>query len=652
MKTLLRRVLLALLMGLAGAAFTVSDIGFGLEEEIGLGWLFRIRGPVPVPPAIGIVRVDRDSLRAFRDLPAEIDTWPEPLRACARREPSLRSLPDTSALDRLPRALHGCLIEALTAHGASVIAFDIAFRDHRDRAPGTGFLAEAIAAHGRVVLLEKASRQWLVAEDGTPVQTDIVELVHPELARAAAGTAAFLLPKAAARVHQFWTRHDALPSAEQLPALALEVRARPSSFRPGDDGRAVSAEDARLVDAAQRVRDGPAYYYANYYGPPGSFPSWSIHKLLTTPPHHGPDLRGHAVFVGYQELAVPQASDSFATVFGNELGIDLSGVEVAATAYANLLHDQTLRALPEGQRALLTGALGVLFALAACGSTLWRGMSMALSAGLAYGAAALALFAVHRLWLPMLVPLGLLLPGSVLLGYLVHYLGAAHWLGVYVPRPVSRRLLRGRDSATALPRTREVTVMFTDIAGFTTFAARRAPEEVTRFVNEHFTLLTALVEAEGGTLAQFAGDSVMAFWGAPDPQPDHAARACRVALAIAGALEEENARRALTGDDAVRIRIGINTGTVIAGNVGAPGRSHYGLVGDTVNATQRIEQLGKAVCTDRPTAAILVSANTRRKAGEAFRFLDVGTHGLRGRAGSERIFRLLGARSEAAAEPV
>ncbi|MDX6750973.1 adenylate/guanylate cyclase domain-containing protein [Geminicoccaceae bacterium 1502E] len=646
MRRVLRRVLLALLMGLAGAAFAVSDIGFDLEEKIGLGWLFRLRGPIPPPPGIGIVRLDRDSLRAFRDLPADPEAWPEPLRSCARREPLLRALPGASSLDRLPRAVHGCLVEELSARGAAVIAFDIAFRDHSDQAAGVRFLADAIAASGRVVLLEKASRQWLSTGNGGQVQADIVEMVHPLLAQAAAGTASFLLPKASERVYQFWTRHEALPTAMQLPARVLEVRAHPHRAKAGDDGRSASAEDARLVAAAERVRNGPAYYYANYYGPPGSFPTWSIDRLLTTPRDQGPDLRGHTIFVGLQELAVPQASDSFATVYGSELGIDLSGVEVAATAYANLLHDQTLRALPEGQRALLTGLLGTLLALAACGSTLWRGMTLALSCGVAYGAASIALFAVHRLWLPMFVPLGLLLPGSLLLGFLVHYLGAAHWLGVYVPRPVSQRLLHGRERATAEPRTREVTVMFTDIAGFTSFAARRAPEEVTSFVNEHFTLMTGLVEAEGGTLAQFAGDSVMAFWGAPDRQPDHAARACRAALAMARALEEENALRALAGEEPVRIRVGINTGMVIAGNVGAPGRSHYGLVGDTVNATQRIEQLGKTVCTDRPTAAILVSDSTQRKAGAEFRFLDVGSHPLRGRAGTERIFRLLGARTD------
>ena len=174
--------------------------------------------------------------------------------------------------------------------------------------------------------------------------------------------------------------------------------------------------------------------------------------------------------------------------------------------------------------------------------------------------------------------------------------------------------------------------MLTDIVGFTTLAEQSTPEAVTDFVNRHFTMLNALRRgARAATLAQFIGDSVMAFWGAPDPQPDHAARACRAALAIAAALEAENGAAADRGEPPIRMRIGINTGEVTAGNVGAPGRSNYGIVGDTVNTTQRIEQLAKTICHDQPTAAILVSGRTRTQAGDGFAFVEAGAHALRGR---------------------
>ena len=292
--------------------------------------------------------------------------------------------------------------------------------------------------------------------------------------------------------------------------------------------------------------------------------------------------------------------------------------------------------------------LGFAFTLASCLGTVWRGLAVTLSLAAAYAGIAVASFTLANLWLPIVVPLLALLPLAIGLGQVVHYLGAARWLGVYAPHQVSRRLLQGRDFA-ASAQMREVTVMLTDIVGFTTMAEQSAPAVVTDFVNRHFTMLNACVEGEGGTLAQFIGDSVMSFWGAPDPQPDHAARACRAALAVAAALQVENKRRAQEGLEPVRMRIGINTGMVTAGNVGAPGRSNYGIVGDTVNTTQRIEQLAKTLCPDHPTVAILVSARTHALAGPGFAFREAGAHEVRGRREPVMIFRLDTSPGEAAA---
>jgi class 3 adenylate cyclase len=281
----------------------------------------------------------------------------------------------------------------------------------------------------------------------------------------------------------------------------------------------------------------------------------------------------------------------------------------------------------------------------------WRGLLATLALATAYGAVVFAGFVGWQLWLPVVVPLLGLLPLAIGLGQAVHYLGAARWLGVYVPRQVSQHLLKGDEFAAARPQRRELTIMLTDIVGFTTLAERDTPEAVTAFVNRHFTMLTRCVEAEGGVVGQFTGDSIIAFWGAPDPRPDHAARACRTALAIAAALKAENGQRQTRGEPPIRMRIGINTGEVTAGNVGAPGRSSYGIVGDVVNATQRIEQLAKAICHDRPTAAILVSGRTRTQAGEGFTFVEMGVHALRGRQEMMQIHRLVPMRVVSATAP-
>jgi adenylate cyclase len=695
----LRVVALAGLVAAIGAAVSYSQAGFSLEEETGLQWLFRLRGPRPAPPEAVVVRFDRDALARFSSLPADPSAWPKPLAECVARHGPIAGLAEATRLERLPRAIPACLVEQLTARGAAVVAFDVSFRRDPNREDGVPAFAGAVRDHGRVILLDLGVRQLgpmvpAQAGAGAGVQADWLEKPHPMLAAAAIATASMTLPRGSSQIHQFWSFNPALPSPTQLPMRALEVLALPAlaqlarntqeplaaALPPAEllarytgwfraqvaateggvsptELAQLSVADAAALRALTRAYRGPSEHYLNFYGVSGTFPSISVADLLV-PEADGartspiPDLRGRVVFVGLQELASPQAADSFPTAFRSAEGVDLAGVEIAATAFSNLLYDEALRALPEWVRLLLVAALGFTFTLASCVGMVWRGLALTLALAAAYAAVAVASFILGNLWLPVAIPLFGLLPMAVALGQLVHYLGAARWLGVYAPRQVSRQLLRGRDFAAGSAQMREVSVMLTDIVGFTTLAEQSAPAAVAEFVNRHFTMLTRCVEGEGGTVAQFIGDSVMSFWGAPDPQPDHAARACRCALAIGRALEVENEWRAAEGLAPVRMRIGINTGPVTAGNVGAPGRSNYGIVGDTVNTTQRIEQLGKTLCQDRPTVAVLVSARTMAQAGPGFGFSEAGAHELRGRRELVMIYRLDMVESAAAAPPV
>ncbi len=685
----MRVLLVAGTVAAIGAAASVSPVGFGLEEEIGLHWLFAVRGPRPPPPEPVVVRFDRDALSRLRALPDDPAQWPQPLAGCARRNGDMPGLADASRLDRLPRGVVACLVEELTRRGAAVIAFDMSFRRDPSREEGVAELAAALRRHGRIILLDRAVRQLAPSaakpdDDAGSVQADWLEGPHPALETEAIATASFLLPRGTSEIHQFWGFNPALPSPTQLPVRALEALALPAlanlarateervpasptererlagltgwfraqvaapdgGISPAELAR-ISRADALAVNSLSRVYRGPNNYYLNYYGPPGTFPSLSVADMLVPDPDRAPpdmDLRGRVVFVGFQELAIPQAGDSFPTAFRGADGVDLSGVEILATAFANLLHDGTVRALPEWVRVGLVALLGFAFTMASCLGALWRGIAAPLCLAGAYAGTAVAAFVLADFWLPLVVPLLGLLPLAIALGQVVRYVGAARWLGVYAPHQVSRRLLEGREFP-ALAQSREVTVMLTDIVGFTTMAEQSSPTVVADFVNRHFTMLNRCVESEGGTLAQFIGDSVMSFWGAPDPQPDHAARACRAALAIGRALETENRRRATEGLAPVRLRVGINSGMVTAGNVGAPGRSNYGIVGDTVNATQRIEQLAKTICTDMPTVAILVSSRTHDLVGAAFNFVAAGEHQLRGRRQPVMIYRLTGVAS-------
>ncbi len=214
------------------------------------------------------------------------------------------------------------------------------------------------------------------------------------------------------------------------------------------------------------------------------------------------------------------------------------------------------------------------------------------------------------------------------------------WFESYVPRKLVRRLIGFERDAVFQSEEREVTVMFTDIAGFTQFAVGLPPAATAAFLNRHFALLTECVEAEGGTVDKYIGDALMAFWGAPERQPDHALRAYRAARAIATVIERDNRARASEGEAPVRLRIGLHSGPAVVGNIGAPDRINYTIVGDTVNICQRIEQLGKTLDPGDRDVVAHVSGATRRRLGEGVALTNCGARPLRGRSGDVEIHRI------------
>jgi class 3 adenylate cyclase len=210
----------------------------------------------------------------------------------------------------------------------------------------------------------------------------------------------------------------------------------------------------------------------------------------------------------------------------------------------------------------------------------------------------------------------------------------------YVPRTLVRQIIRRGGAQHLVSREQEVTVLFTDINGFTALVEHKTAAEAATILNEHFSLVAGCVEAEDGTIDKYIGDSVMAFWGAPSADPDHAARACRAALAIRRAVLFDNEVRRRRDEPSIAMRIGIHTGRAIAGNIGAPGRINYTLVGDTVNVAQRIMELVKTIGGEPETVKILVSDAVVAHVGTDFNLAPEGEHEVRGRDEDVRVFRL------------
>ncbi len=208
----------------------------------------------------------------------------------------------------------------------------------------------------------------------------------------------------------------------------------------------------------------------------------------------------------------------------------------------------------------------------------------------------------------------------------------------YVPRALVAKLMRAEGAV--ISENRRVTVMFTDIVGYTATSENQSASEVATFLNHHFTQLGACVEVEAGTIDKFIGDSLMAFWGAPEHQEHTEQRACRAAVAIAKAVAEENETRKSNGFSLVRLRIGIHTGDVVVGNIGSPGRINYTIVGDTVNTCQRIESLGKEVAPDAEIV-VLLSQETADGLDGRFEMQRVGDFEVKGRTEEIEVLRLV-----------
>jgi adenylate cyclase len=194
-------------------------------------------------------------------------------------------------------------------------------------------------------------------------------------------------------------------------------------------------------------------------------------------------------------------------------------------------------------------------------------------------------------------------------------------------------------------RTRDVTVFFADIVGFTTAAETMAPEDLSLFLETVFTFAADAIFEQGGTLDKFIGDAVMAFFGAPIPQPDHPRRAVAAAAKLIESLKAWNVGRVGRGEPPVAVRVGVNTGRAVVGDIGSDRRVDYTVLGNTVNVAARLESYVAG------PNEIVVGEETARLAGDAFVFEPLGEQRLKGLTKGLRAFRVVLAESGAPVRP-
>ena len=211
----------------------------------------------------------------------------------------------------------------------------------------------------------------------------------------------------------------------------------------------------------------------------------------------------------------------------------------------------------------------------------------------------------------------------------------------YVPLEVVRELLSRGEAAEVGGENAEVTVLFTDIQGFTTIAESMTPAELTGHMSSYFDALVGILHRHGATVDKFIGDSIMAFWGAPKALRNHSRPAIEAVIEIREWLDRANEKWRSEGLPPLPTRFGLASGEVTVGNVGAVHRLSYTALGDPVNLAQRLEALNSRLHT-----SVLVDENVRGAAGEGFEWRDVEKVQIKGKIVLVRVFELLGRKVE------
>ena len=633
----MKGLLFGLATGLVGAVLGLTPLGINFEKYVGLDWLFQMRGLIEPPSEVVVVAINERDIAGL-GLPKLPRDW--------------------------PRSIHGELIEQLVARGASTIVFDMDFQRPKSAEHDTKF-ARAVAEAERVVLFERLNGKRQPMYDMSGEQTGSIwveELVPPihELAEAAKALAPFPVPKVQVNVYQFWPFKPSAGNAPTMPSAALQVHAltvqekwmevldragatgldnlprttaavgRATGVHQlmgalrnafandpglGERVKAVMASDwgqsaltdgeRRLMTALAGLYAGPDNRYLNFYGTPGSIPNIPYNAVIKGgSPTVSPDqldFTGKVVFVGLSDLYDPGQPDRFYTVFTNDDGVDLSGVEIAATAFANLLSDRSLKQVGALATALILFLVGFILGAGTYLLSAMIAVPLALLFSGLYIAGVQYAFNAADLWLPLAIPMLVQLPIALFVGLLAQYLGEARSrrqlktvFGQYVPPEIVDEMSRNPDQNFSVEgESRELSVLFCDIRSFTTISESLAADELKKLLNRFFTPMTRIIFEKRGTIDKYVGDMIMAFWGAPMDDPRHPQHAVEAALAMLDrltGLQDEFRER---GWPHVDIGIGINTGMMNVGDMGSEYRRAYTVIGDAVNLGSRLEGLTK-----------------------------------------------------------
>ena len=545
-------------------------------------------------------------------------------------------LPQYGALVNWPRTLFARALDNLRQAGARVIVFDLFFDASR---PDDQELVAAITRAGNVLVPVEA--QGPKSVDPRPgIAQEFEVFVRPTLAIGAVAVAEGFV--------NVTTDQDTVVRGlplllhdghEEMPALALAavaqfvrrktvVDAPPSVGVVYGAGRAIPLlpSDSMLI---------------NYLGAPSSLERAGSFRIIP----FGAVLNGtfdralvrdKIVLIGLtirgmDEFSTPTTADTrmwgvevlgnaVETILGQRFLILASRPATVWTIFLAALLAALLVATLRPAVATL-GALGVLGAYLAVAGALFDG---GLVLNLVYPPAAFLLAFVAALAYRVVFEQA---EQRAIRGVMARYLSPS----------VSQWVLKDPDRLHLGGETREMTVLFCDLRGFTTLAHAMDSQALVSLLNEFMTAMTRVIFKHDGVLDKYIGDAIMAFWNAPMDQPDHAARACAAALDMVGTLGELHADWERRGVPKLELGIGINTGAMVVGNMGSRERLAYTVLGDTVNVASRLEGLSKEY-----GVRVVIGDATRTAAGGVFDYRFLGVATVKGRGEPLSVYTLVG----------